>query len=68
MPSPSRESNKQILQDRTLNLPFFSRDKRITSLKNHSSLAQGESLPYWLQGSVSFRVCFDLLIGRISCL
>ena len=60
------ESNKQNLRDRTLELPFFFCSKTITSLQNHLSLAQGESLPYWFQVNSCGRVCFDLLVERIS--
>ena len=42
---PASESNKQNPRDRTLKLPFFLRYKHITSLKNHSLLARGETLP-----------------------
>ena len=38
------ESNKQNLLDRTADLPFF-RYKHITSLENHLTLVQGETLP-----------------------
>ena len=40
------ESNKQNLRERSLDLPSLFRYKHIASLKNHLSLAQGESLPY----------------------
>ena len=44
-------SNKQNPRDRTLDLPFFFHYNHITSLKNHLSLAQSESLPYWFLAS-----------------
>ena len=43
--SSAPELDKQNPPDRTIDLPFFSRYKHITSLKNHLSRAQGESLP-----------------------
>ena len=39
------ESNKHNPRDRTLGSPSFCRNKHITSLKNHISLAIGEMLP-----------------------
>ena len=45
------ESNKENPQDRTLDLPFFSRYKHIFSLKNLPSPAPNESLPYWFHGN-----------------
>ena len=42
---------KQNPPDRTLDLPVFFLLKHITSLKDHPSLALGESLPYWFQGN-----------------
>ena len=49
--SSAPESNKQNPRDRTLDLPFFCRYKRIPSLKNLSSPAPNKSLPYWFQGN-----------------
>ena len=49
--SSALESNKQNPRDRTLDLPFFCRYKHIPSLKNLSSPAPNESLPYWFQGN-----------------
>ena len=60
------ESNKQDPRDRTSDLPSCFRYKHITSLKNHLSLAQGESLPHWFQGNFCGRVCFGLPLERIS--
>ena len=60
------ESNKQSHLDRNLYLPFVFRYKHIVCLKNHFSLAQGQSLPYWFLGSFCGRVCFDLPDERIS--
>ena len=60
-------SNKQNLRDRILDLQFFFRYKHITSLKDHVSLAQGESLAYWFRGNICGRVCFDSSVERISC-
>ena len=57
------ESNKQIPRDKTLDLLFYFRNKRIIPLKNH---AQRESLPYWFWDNVCGRVCFYLLVERIS--
>ena len=54
------ESNKQSPQDRSLDLPFFLQEKHITSRQNHISLAQGESMPYWLWVNFCGLVCFDL--------
>ena len=50
------EPNEQNLRDRTLDSPFFFRYKHITSPKNHHSLTQGESLPYWFRGNCCGRV------------
>ena len=57
------ESKKQNPRERTLNLPFFFRYKHITCLKNHLSLAQGESLPYWFRGNLA---AMFVLIYRLS--
>ena len=43
------ESNKQNPRHRTLDLPFFFRNKHIPSLKNLPLPAPNESLPYWFQ-------------------
>ena len=45
--SSAPESDKQNRPDRTIDIPFFFRSKRITSLKNVPSPAPSESLPYW---------------------
>ena len=60
------ESIKQNSREGTLDLPSFFRYKHITSLKNHLSLAQGESLIHWFRGNFCGRVCFDLPVERIS--
>ena len=57
--SSASESNKQNPPNRTIDLPFFSRDKHIISLRNVPSPAPGESLPYWFQGN--FAVLFVLV-------
>ena len=44
----------------------FFRYEHTTSLKNHISLAQGESLPLWFQGNFCGGVCFDLVVERFS--
>ena len=49
--SSAPESNKQNPRDRTLDLPIFFRKKHIPSLKNLSSPAPNESLPYLFQGN-----------------
>ena len=59
-------SNKQSLPDRDLDLPIFFHYKHITSLKNHISCAQGQSLSYWSRGNFCDCVCFDLPGERIS--
>ena len=55
--SSASESNKRNPRDRTFNLPSSFCFKYITSLKNHLSLAQGESLPYRFQGKFFGHVC-----------
>ena len=55
-------SNKQNLRERTLDLPFIFRHERIISLKNHVSVAHGESLPYWFRGNFCGSASFDLLV------
>ena len=60
------EASKQNPRHRTLDLPFFFHYQHMISLKNHPSLAQGESLPYWFRGSFYDCVCFDLPAERIS--
>ena len=45
--SSASKSNKKYPRDRTLDLLFFLRDNRTTSLKNNLLLARGESLPHW---------------------
>ena len=59
------ESNKQNPRAKTLALPLFFPYKHITSLKNHHSRAQGESLPYWFRFNFCSRVCLDLPVERI---
>ena len=49
--SSAPESNKQNPRDRTFDLPFFFRYKRIPSLKNLPSPAPNESLRNWFQGN-----------------
>ena len=49
--SSAPELNRPNPRDRTLDLPFFSRPKQVTSLKSLPLPAQSESLPYWLQGT-----------------
>ena len=66
MPSAQLLNQINKIRDRTLDLPFFFRYKHIISLKNHLSLAQSESLPYWFQYKFYGRVCFDLPVERIS--
>ena len=39
--------------------------KRITSLKNHLSLGQGESLPYRIRGNFCDRAYFELPVEKI---
>ena len=56
---PSARLLNQIKNPRTLDLPFFFRDKHITSLKSHRSLAPGESFPYWF--GATFRAMFVLI-------
>ena len=63
--SSAPESSKQNPRERILDLHFFFHHKHIASLKNHLSLAKGESLPYWLRGNFCGHVCFDLLVERI---
>ena len=56
------ESNKQNPQDRTLDLPFFFRYEQIPSLKNLTSAAPKESLPYWFQGSFAASFVFNFCL------
>ena len=60
------ESNERNSRDKALGLPFFFHYKHTTSLKSRLSLLQGESLPCWFWGNFCNRVCFDLLVERIS--
>ena len=60
--SSAPESNKQNLQDRTLDLPSFCRYKHIPSLKNLPSPAPNESLPYWSQGNFAASFVFNFCL------
>ena len=53
------ESNKQNPRNKTLDLTSFSNYKHRTSLKNHLSLPEAESLPYWFRSNFCGRACFD---------
>ena len=62
------ESDKQKPGERTLDLPIFFCYKYINSLKNHLSIAQGESLPHCfgaILAAVFGCVCFDLQVESI---
>ena len=60
------ESNKRNARHRIVDLPFFFRYRHITALKNHLSLAQGESFSFWFHSNFCGRVCFVLPVERIS--
>ena len=60
------KSNKQNPPNENLDSPFFFCFEHTTSLENHLSVAQSESLPYWFGGNISGRVSFYLAVESIS--
>ena len=60
------ESRNQSLRDRTLDLPLSFCLKHMTSLNSLPLPAPSESLYYWFRGNFYGRVCFELLVERIS--
>ena len=60
------ETRKQNPLDRALDLPFFSRCKHITSLKNNPSPAPSKSLPYWFQGNRSAMFVLNYWLREFS--
>ena len=57
--SSAPESDQQNPRDITIDLPFFSCYKQITSHKNLPSPAPNDNLPHWFQGSVAVMFIFD---------